>query len=318
MVEDQIAGRGVHDGDVLAALRSVPRHLFVPRELEEKAYVDSPLSIGFDQTISQPYMVAVMTELLRVNVRSRVLEIGAGSGYQTAVLAEVAGEVYAMERLAALAEGARAVLARLGYHNVYLAIGDGTRGWPQAAPFEAILVAAAAEEPPPALLRQLAEGGRLVMPIGQEETEQVLTVFERDRQRYRRQRILSCRFVPLVGDQEAQHPAAAGRRHATLDYAERRAREGDMDKTVDVHVFGRVQNVFYRASARSEGDRLGLRGWVKNNDDGTVVLHLQGHSSDVDAMLDWCRVGPPAARVDRVEVSEAPADGSLTGFEVRE
>ncbi|HET6496201.1 MAG TPA: protein-L-isoaspartate(D-aspartate) O-methyltransferase, partial [Thermoleophilia bacterium] len=154
MVGDQIAARGIHDGDVLDALRSVPRHLFVLDALEDKAYVDTPLSIGYGQTISQPYMVALMTERLGVNVRSRVLEIGCGSGYQTAVLAELAGEIYAMERLAPLAERARAVLARLAYDNIQIGIGDGTRGWPQEAPFDRIIVAAAAEKAPPALLDQ--------------------------------------------------------------------------------------------------------------------------------------------------------------------
>ena len=143
MVEDQIVARGLRDEDVLAAMRSVPRHLFVPDDLVAEAYADSPLPIGLGQTISQPYMVAIMTALLGVDVRSRVLEVGAGSGYQTAVLAEVAGEVCAVERLAPLAERARAVLARLGYGNVRLAIGDGARGWHELAPFQGILVAAA-------------------------------------------------------------------------------------------------------------------------------------------------------------------------------
>ena len=150
--------RGLRDDDVLAAMRSVPRHLFVPPELAAKAYIDTPLPIGLGQTISQPYMVALMTELLDVDVRSRVLEIGAGSGYQTAVLAEVAGEVYALELLAPLAERARAVLARLGYQNAHAAIADGTRGWPEMAPFDAVLVAAAAPQAPPALLQ--SAGGR--------------------------------------------------------------------------------------------------------------------------------------------------------------
>jgi protein-L-isoaspartate(D-aspartate) O-methyltransferase len=134
MVDDQLVVRGLRSDDVLAAMRSVPRHLFVPPELAAKAYVDAPLPIGLGQTISQPYMVALMTELLGVDVRSRVLEIGAGSGYQTAVLAEVAGEVFALELLAPLAERARAVLARLGYANARTAIADGTGGWRRRLP----------------------------------------------------------------------------------------------------------------------------------------------------------------------------------------
>lgn len=143
MVERQLVRRGIRDEAVLAAMRSVPRHLFVPPALSAEAYADTPLPIGLGQTISQPYMVALMTALLEVDVRSRVLEVGAGSGYQTAVLAEVAGEVFALERLAALAEGARAALALLGYANVRLGIGDGSRGWPELGPFDGILVAAA-------------------------------------------------------------------------------------------------------------------------------------------------------------------------------
>lgn len=318
MVEDQIAARGVRDGDVLAALRAVPRHLFVPSDLEDKAYLDSPLSIGHEQTISQPYMVAVMSELLQVNVRSRVLEVGAGSGYQTAVLAELAGDVYAIERLPSLAERARAVLERLGYHNVSLAIGDGTRGWPETAPFNGILVAAAAERVPGALLRQLAEGGRLVMPIGPEESEQVLTVFERDRDRYVRQRVLGCRFVPLVSDDEVHEPALPEAPGISVYDSVPEWKEDVMEKVVEARVHGRVQGVYYRATARREGERLGLRGWVKNLDDGSVALHLEGDSSVVDAMLEWCRIGPPAARVDRIEVNDVEADPSLSGFEVRE
>ena len=186
MVEEQLVRRGLRDEDVLAAMRSVPRHLFVPDEAEEDAYADTPLPIGLGQTISQPYMVALMTALLEVDVRSRVLEVGAGSGYQTAVLAEVAGEVYAVERLAPLAERARELLGRLGYANVHLAIGDGARGWHEQAPFQGILVAAAADEVPPELLGQLADGGRLVGP-GRPTArgEQVLTVRRARRRRVR-------------------------------------------------------------------------------------------------------------------------------------
>ena len=180
MVEEQLVRRGLRDEDVLAAMRSVPRHLFVPGGPAVDAYADTPLPIGLGQTISQPYMVALMTSLLEVDVRSRVLEVGAGSGYQTAVLAEVAGEVFAVERLATLAERARATLARLGYDNVRLAIGDGARGWHEQAPFQGILVAAAADEVPPELLGQLADGGRLIVPVGRGRGDQVLTIVERD------------------------------------------------------------------------------------------------------------------------------------------
>jgi protein-L-isoaspartate(D-aspartate) O-methyltransferase len=312
MVDDQLVVRGLRSDDVLAAMRSVPRHLFVPPELAAKAYVDAPLPIGLGQTISQPYMVALMTELLGVDVRSRVLEIGAGSGYQTAVLAEVAGEVFALELLAPLAERARAVLARLGYANARTAIADGAGGWPEMAPFDAVLVAAAAPQVPPVLLRQLTDGGRLVMPLGHPHRDQVLTVFQRVGDEFRERYDTRCSFVPLVSGETAPGAplgAPPVRRGSQEEVA--------VIKAVAVRVSGTVQGVFYRASARHEGERLGLRGWVGNASDGSVALHLQGDAAVVDAMLGWCRVGPPAARVSRVEVGDAEPDESLSGFEVR-
>ena len=272
-------------------------------------------------------MVALMTELLGVDVRSRVLEIGAGSGYQTAVLAEVAGEVYALELLAPLAERARAVLARLGYQNTHTAIADGSRGWPEMAPFDAVLVAAAASQAPPALLRQLSDGGRLVMPLGHPHRDQVLTVFQRVGDEFRERRDTRCRFVPLVSDEPADESrrGAARRGGETAPGAPQVAppvrgaseEEVAVMKAVAVRVSGTVQGVYYRASACREGERLGLRGWVRNVSDGSVALHLQGDPAVVDAMLGWCRVGPPAARVSRVEVGDAEPDESLSGFEVR-
>jgi protein-L-isoaspartate(D-aspartate) O-methyltransferase len=322
MVEEQLVPRGVSNDAVLAAMRSVPRHLFVPQDLGLEAYVDSPLPIGFGQTISQPYMVALMTTLVEVDVRSRVLEVGSGSGYQTAVLAEVAGEVYALELLAPLAERARATLARLGYHNVHTAIGDGAQGWAEQAPFDAILVAAAALEVPSALLHQLADGGRLVMPLGEPHSDQVLTVFERAGDGFIQRHNTRCRFVPLLsevspqqeprGGEDAPGAATVALRETVLDYGEVAGM-----RAVRVRVSGRVQGVYYRASALSEGRRLGLAGWVRNESDGTVALHVQGDSSVVDVMLGWCRSGPPAAHVSRVEVSDATPDESLSSFEVR-
>jgi len=312
MVDEQLVARGLRSEDVLAAMRSVPRHLFVPPELAAKAYVDAPLPIGLGQTISQPYMVALMTELLGVDVRSRVLEIGAGSGYQTAVLGEVAGEVYALELLAPLAERARAVLARLGYKNTHAAIADGSRGWPETAPFDAVLVAAAARQAPPALLRQLVDGGRLVIPLGDPHRDQVLTVFQRAGDEFRERRDTPCRFVPLVSDE-----TAPGAPRVAPPVRGASQEEVAVMKAVAVRVSGMVQGVYYRASARGEGERLGLRGWVRNASDGGVALHLQGDPAVVDAMLGWCRVGPPAARVSRVEVGDAEPDKALRGFEVR-
>ncbi len=330
MVEEQLVRRGLRDEDVLAAMRSVPRHLFVPGEGAAEAYADSPLPIGLGQTISQPYMVALMTSLLEVDVRSRVLEIGAGSGYQTAVLAEVAGEVYAVERLAPLAERARATLARLGYANVHVAIGDGARGWHEQAPFQGILVAAAADEVPPELLGQLADRGRLVVPVGRSRGEQVLTIVERDGDSFEERHDTRCRFVPLVRDVSPDERRKAARAGSGAD-ADAGWPVGGEDargdstypeeardmKSVEVRVSGMVQGVYYRASARREGALRGLRGWVRNESDGSVRLRLQGEEHAVESMLDWCRVGPPAARVSRLTVDDVPADQALQTFEVK-
>ena len=199
MVQEQVEARGVHDPDVLAALRAVPRHLFVPPALVDHAYDDGALAIGYGQTISQPYIVALMTALAQVNVRSKVLEVGTGSGYQTAVLAELAGEVFSIERRHELEESADLVLARLGYHNVTTMLGDGSLGLPEHAPFDRIVVTAAAPQAPPPLLEQLADGGRLVVPVGPAGGDQVLKVVSRTAEGLREVESIPCRFVPLVG-----------------------------------------------------------------------------------------------------------------------
>jgi protein-L-isoaspartate(D-aspartate) O-methyltransferase len=328
MVENQLAARGLRDEAVLAAMRSVPRHLFVPSDLEREAYADTPLPIGYGQTISQPYMVALMTALLAVDVRSKVLEVGSGSGYQTAVLSELAGEVFAVELLAPLAERARHVLARLGYGNAHTAIGDGSRGWREEAPFDGILVAAATDKAPHALLAQLADGGRLVIPLGKPHRDQILTVIERRGDSWSERRDTPCRFVPLLPDGEPEAVAGGSVAAGPLPDPGRtgwsiQGGPGGSDeevatmKAVSVRVTGRVQGVFYRASAAREGERLRLKGWVRNERDGSVSLLLQGSPDSVDAMLAWCRVGPPAAHVDRLEVADAAADEALHGFEVR-
>jgi protein-L-isoaspartate(D-aspartate) O-methyltransferase len=200
MVSEQIESRGLHDGDVIAALRTVPRHLFVPKEIEDQAYEDGALPIGHGQTISQPYIVALMTSLLQVNVRSTVLEVGSGSGYQTAILAELAGHVFTVERVPELAEGARQVLEKLGYHNVTIVVGDGSLGLTEHAPYDRIMVTAAAPEAPPPLLDQLAVGGRLVAPIGPAGRDQVLTAVTRVGEGFREEKSVPCRFVPLLGE----------------------------------------------------------------------------------------------------------------------
>jgi protein-L-isoaspartate(D-aspartate) O-methyltransferase len=199
MVERQLRRRGIRDERVLAALGRVPRELFVPVQERAAAYSDNALPIGHGQTISQPYMVARICEDLQLRGEERVLDVGAGSGYQAAVLAELAAAVVAVERIPELAEQARANLAFAGYERVEVVVGDGTLGVPERAPFDAIAVAAAAPEPPPALYEQLAEGGRLVVPVG-ERTEQLLLVVEK-REGGRRIRFsVPCRFVPLVGE----------------------------------------------------------------------------------------------------------------------
>jgi protein-L-isoaspartate(D-aspartate) O-methyltransferase len=195
MVADQIVFRGVRDPVVLDAMRSVPRHLFVPEGDRRRAYDDGPLAIGGGQTISQPYIVALMTELARVTPASRVLEVGTGCGYQTAVLAACAGDVWTVEIEPELSARAGRTLGALGIGNVHLRVGDGSLGWPEAAPFDAIVVTAAPAEAPPALLDQLGDGSRLVIPLG--TSSQELFVFTREAGELRRERSIGVRFVPL-------------------------------------------------------------------------------------------------------------------------
>ncbi|HSA91394.1 MAG TPA: protein-L-isoaspartate(D-aspartate) O-methyltransferase [Terriglobales bacterium] len=198
MVEVQLRARGIRDERVLAAMAQVPRHLFVPPEHHDDAYGDFPLPIGEGQTISQPYVVAAMLEALALRPEDVVLEIGTGSGYQTALLAELAREVYSIERQPRLAMRAEEALLRLGYTNVHVRVGDGTLGWPEAAPFEAIIVAAAAPQVPPSLFDQLREGARMIVPVG--------STFAQELQLIRKQsggtfvtHLDGCRFVPLIG-----------------------------------------------------------------------------------------------------------------------
>jgi protein-L-isoaspartate(D-aspartate) O-methyltransferase len=198
MVEQQIFRRGVVSPKVLQAMRAVPRHEFVPEDQRADAYADKPLPIGEGQTISQPFMVAAMTAALELTGNERVLEIGTGCGYQAAVLAKLAREVYSIESHASLAATARERLARLGYTNVQIRAGDGTLGWPEAAPFDRILVTAAAPAVPPPLLDQLAEGGRLVIPVGAADQQNLRRV-ARHRGQFIEQTLFDCRFVPLIG-----------------------------------------------------------------------------------------------------------------------
>jgi protein-L-isoaspartate(D-aspartate) O-methyltransferase len=202
MVADQIAARGLDDPLVLDAMRAVPREDFVPAEERDLAYEDGPLPIGHGQTISQPYIVAAMTAAARVRPGERVLEIGTGSGYGAAVLSKIAAEVYTMERIEALTESAKDRLAALGYDNVHVRSGDGTLGWPEHAPYDAIVVTAGGPSVPPALLAQLKPGGRLVMPLGSSQRLQRLVRLTRTGpETYAEDELEPVAFVPLIGKQ---------------------------------------------------------------------------------------------------------------------
>jgi protein-L-isoaspartate(D-aspartate) O-methyltransferase len=204
MVEDQILRRGVKEARVLRAMRRVPRHLFVPESLRDRAHEDGPLPIGEGQTISQPYIVGFMTEALQVGPDDRVLDVGTGSGYQAAVLAEIVKEVFSIEILDRLAADAARRLADLGYRNVTVRAGDGWFGWPEKAPFDGILVAAAPGEVPPALIGQLKPGGRLVIPVGGTglaDAQHLIRITRTD-EGTRRETLLPVRFVPMTGAAE--------------------------------------------------------------------------------------------------------------------
>jgi protein-L-isoaspartate(D-aspartate) O-methyltransferase len=198
MIESQLARRGIKDKRVLNAMRQVPRHLFVPKDMRGLAYCDGPLPIGHGQTISQPYIVALMTELLELTGQEKVLELGTGSGYQAAILSRLVRQVYSVERHAALAQQAEKVLAQLGYDNVVIRVGDGTLGWSEYSPYEAIIVTAAAPDVPQPLTEQLADGGCLVAPVGS-RWSQVLAKVKRQGETLVREHLTAVAFVPLVG-----------------------------------------------------------------------------------------------------------------------
>lgn len=198
MVQEQLISRGIKDPKVLGAFSKIERHKFVPEKLKESSYADFPLPIQEGQTISQPYIVALMTESLGLTGNDKVLEIGTGSGYQTAILAELAKEVYSVERFVILAESARSLLGELGYTNIKIKVGDGTLGWEEAAPFNRIIVTAAAPKIPSPFIEQLSENGRLILPLG-ETFSQVLTLVEKRGKEIKCTEICGCVFVPLLG-----------------------------------------------------------------------------------------------------------------------
>jgi protein-L-isoaspartate(D-aspartate) O-methyltransferase len=199
MVRDQLVPRGIKNERVLDAMRRVPRQMFVGKHLKKMAYDDYPLLIGEEQTISQPYMVAAMTEALEPYGEDRVLEIGTGSGYQTAILAELVQEVFTVERISSLAHKASEVLLGLGYSNIHFKTGDGTRGWSEHAPFDKTLVTAGSPGVPKELFRQLRNSGRMVIPIG-DTFSQVLTIVVKRGEELKKEKLFSCIFVPLVGE----------------------------------------------------------------------------------------------------------------------
>jgi protein-L-isoaspartate(D-aspartate) O-methyltransferase len=198
MVEEQVISRGVRDARVIAAMRKVPRHLFVEEALQNQAYSDRPLPIGEKQTISQPYMVALMTEALQLTGGEKVLEIGAGSGYQTAILAEIAGKIFSIERILSLTMKARTLLLNLGYHNIEVTFADGTQGWVGESPFDGIIVTAGSPDIPQPLVDQLAIGGRLVIPVGDESVQDLIRV-TRTEEGIKKEDLGGCRFVKLIG-----------------------------------------------------------------------------------------------------------------------
>ena len=196
MIERQLQARDIRDPQVLSAMQKVPRHVFVPEAMQKYAYHDEPLPIGEGQTISQPYIVAYMTEALKLTKDHKVLEVGTGSGYQTAILAEITNKVFSVEIVAPLSRRAQEALCRLGYDNILFKIGDGTNGWREHAPYDAIIVTAAPSTVPSALEGQLQIGGRMIIPVG--EASQDLVLFSREKNKVKRKTLIPVRFVPLV------------------------------------------------------------------------------------------------------------------------
>jgi protein-L-isoaspartate(D-aspartate) O-methyltransferase len=307
MVQLQLAGRGIKDRRLLEAFRSVPREDFVPTELTEFAFNDTPLPIGDGQTISQPYIVAMTIAALGLRGRERVLEVGTGSGYAAAVLSRLAKEVYTVERLASLADSARERLARLGYDNVQVLCGDGTLGWGAHAPYDAIAVAAGGPEVPKALLEQLAPGGRLVIPVGADESSQVLTLVTRDAAGFHSKPLSEVRFVPLIGEQGWPEPggvvAAPGiqSEDGALSTLIREAAEplGDLDEAAIAALVERIGDarlVLIGESTHGTSEFYRLRARISR-----TLIERHGFAF-VAAEADW----PDAMRINHYVTDQRP------------
>ncbi len=293
MVDDHIAARGIHSAPVLAAMRKVPREKFLPASLREFAYDDSPLPIEGGQTISQPYIVALMADALGLKGGERVLEIGTGSGYAAAVLAEIAGEVYTIERIGQLAEKAGATLADLGYNNVHVLHSDGTRGWPEHAPYDAIVVAAGGPKVPESLKRQLKIGGRLVIPIGTDpRVQELVRVTRVSEDEYRQADLADVRFVPLVGQEgwapEEKRPRRAAKPKAIADLAEPFASVADADLAPLLRRIGDARVVLLGEATHGTSEFYRMRDRISR------ALITQKGFRFVAIEADW----PDAARVD--------------------
>jgi protein-L-isoaspartate(D-aspartate) O-methyltransferase len=308
MVELQLARRGIADPRILAAFREVPREAFLPPELAEFAYRDTPLPIGDDQTISQPYVVAVTIEALELDGTERVLEIGTGSGYAAAVLSRLAKEVFTVERLESLATSARERLKRLEYRNVEVLHGDGTLGWPEHAPYDAIAVAAGGPEVPPALKEQLAIGGRLVIPVGPDESSQVLTrVTRRGLEDFQVEPLIEVRFVPLIGEQgwpqEERILRAPGKSSQDTIVAKliRESAEpiGDIESSPIADLIDRIGDarvVLLGEATHGTSEFYRMRARI------TKELVKRGGFNFVAVEADW----PDAARVDTYVLGDPP------------
>lgn len=301
MVENQVARRGVRDQRLLAAMQDVPREAFVDPGFEEFAYDDAPLPIGEAQTISQPYIVALMVEAARIGAGDRVLEVGAGSGYAAAVIARLADRVYAIERHATLGEAARERFQRLGYDNIELRVGDGTRGWRDAAPFDVIVVSAGGPSVPYALKQQLAIGGRLIMPVGRGQTQRLLKVVRESAAAYREEDLGAVSFVPLVGE-EGWSENAGSRTEERLRRTDRRplasliAEVAEPLPTIDSPAFGAAFDRFARARIVLLGESShGTSEFYRARAAITRRLVAEHGFGIVAVEADW----PDAAAIDR-------------------